>query len=314
MSPTTAAPAPGSATDMRTRFAEVTTALLDEDPATALVLADISAQLFTDALAAHPERAVNVGIREQLLVSAGAGMALTGLRPIVHTFSAFLVERAWEQIKLDFSHQDVGGVLVGVGGSYDWPAGGRTHMAPGDVALLDTLADWTIHVPGHADEAETLLRHAVAGTGRTYLRLSAMHNGRARPVEPGRLGVVRHGARATVVAVGPTLDDVLSATDGLDVGVLYATTVRPFDAETLRREATTTGASTDVVVVEPYLAGTSTPVVSDALHDVPHRVLALGVGGDELRRYGSAREHHRAHGLDAVGLRTSIEAFLRPAR
>ncbi|MGH3356109.1 MAG: hypothetical protein ACRDOJ_09435, partial [Nocardioidaceae bacterium] len=238
-------------------------------------------------------------------VSAGAGLAMTGLRPIVHTFNAFLVERAFEQVKLDFSHQDVGGVLVGVGGSYDWPAGGRTHMGPGDVALLDTLPDWTIHVPGHADEAELLLRHAAAGTGRHYLRLTGHSNDMTRPVGSGRLHVVRRGARATVIAVGPVLDDVLSATRERDVTVLYATTVRPFDAPTLR--AVLSGP--DVVLVEPYLAGTSTRVVADALHDVPHRTLALGVG-DELRRYGHPKEHQREHGLDVAGLRSSIDAFL----
>lgn len=294
------------ATDMRSRFADTVTSLLDEDASTALVLADISMQLFPDALRRHPERVVNVGIREQLLVSAGAGMALTGIRPIVHTFNAFLVERAFEQVKLDFSHQDVGGVLVGVGGSYDWPAGGRTHMGPGDVALLDTLPGWTIHVPGHPDEAETLLRHAVAGSGRVYVRLSGERNRDPLPVRPDRFHVVRRGSGATVLAVGPTLDDVLAATRDLDVTVLYASTVRPFDAATLR----STLVGTEVVLVEPYLAGTSTRLVADALGDVTHRTLALGVGAEELRRYGRPDQHRAAHGLDPSGLRASIARFL----
>ena len=92
---------------------------------------------------------INVGIREQLLVNVGAGLALTGMRPIVHTFGSFLVERAFEQVKLGFGHQDVGGVLVGAGGSFDAPGAGRTHQSPGDVALMDTLPGVQIHAPRH---------------------------------------------------------------------------------------------------------------------------------------------------------------------
>ena len=76
------------------------TDLLDEDLSTALVWAEISAGFFGDAVRRHPDRVVNVGIREQLLVNVGAGLALTGMRPIVHTFGTFLVERAFEQVKL----------------------------------------------------------------------------------------------------------------------------------------------------------------------------------------------------------------------
>ncbi|UZI27258.1 transketolase family protein [Streptomyces sp. VB1] len=297
---------------MRDRFISTASRLLDEEPRLAVVLADISADGFAPARRAHPDRVINVGIREQLLVGAGAGMALTGMRPIVHTFASFLVERPFEQVKLDFGHQGVGGILVSAGGSYDWPAGGFTHMSPGDVALLDTLDGWTVHVPGHPDEAEALLRESVAGDDRVYVRLSLQANREALPVS-GTAGftVVREGRRGTVIAVGPMLDNVLAATEGLDVTVLYATTVRPFDAAGVRRAA---GAATtaDVVIVEPYLAGTSATAAGEALIDLPHRVLGLGVGRAELRRYGQLEEHLAAHGLDPQGLRKRITGFLHP--
>lgn len=297
---------------MRDRFISTASRLLDEESRLAVVLADISADGFAPARRAHPDRVINVGIREQLLVGAGAGMALTGMRPIVHTFAGFLVERPFEQVKLDFGHQGVGGILVSAGGSYDWPAGGFTHMSPGDVALLDTLDGWTVHVPGHPDEAEALLRESVVGDDRVYVRLSLQANREALPVS-GTAGftVVREGRRGTVIAVGPLLDNVLAATEGLDVTVLYATTVRPFDAAGVRRAA---GAATtaDVVIVEPYLAGTSATAAGEALIDLPHRVLGLGVGRAELRRYGQLEEHVAAHGLDPQGLRKRITAFLHP--
>ncbi|MFJ2961467.1 transketolase family protein [Streptomyces collinus] len=297
---------------MRDRFAPVVSRLLDEDPRVAVVLAAIGTDGFAGAARRHPNRVVDVGIREQLLVGAAAGLALTGLRPVVHTFASFLVERPFEQVKLDLGHQDAGAVLVSAAASFDWPAGGYTHMAPGDVALLDTLDDWTVHVPGHPDEAETLLRHAVAaGDDKVYVRLSVQSNGRALPVDGERFRTVREGRSGVVVAVGPMLDAVLAATEGLDVTVLYATTVRPFDGAALRWATETAG--TDVVLVEPYLAGTSTAAANDALADVPHRVLGLGVGRRELRRYGQLEEHVAAHGLDARSLRERIGGFFGAA-
>jgi transketolase len=94
------------------------------------------------------------------------------------------------------------------------------------------------------------------------------------------------------------------------VSVLYANTVRPFDGTTLRAVL----GSAEVVLVEPYLAGTSSRLVSDVLSDVPHRLLALGVRSEELRRYGTPREHLAAHGLDAAGLRASVDRFLERAQ
>jgi transketolase len=292
--------------DMRTAFAHTATDLLAEDESVAVVLADISVQFFTEAALLHPDRVVNVGIREQLAVNVGAGMALTGMRPIVHTFASFLVERSFEQIKLGFSHQDVGGVLVSAGASYDISDGGRTHQSPGDVALIDTLPDWDIHVPGHPDELIALLRQAVAGDGRAYIRTTSDRNRTAHEV--GRMSVLRRGSRGTVVAVGPMLDNVLAATEALDLTVLYASTVRPFDSRAL---AETLGFA-DVILVEPYLEGTSARVVDEALRHVPHRLLSLGVPHAELRAYGSPREHERAHALDAAGIRRSITDFLTP--
>ncbi|MFB7664636.1 transketolase family protein [Kitasatospora sp. NPDC056138] len=294
---------------MRERFFDVTGDLLDHDPRIALLLADISADPFAEAARRHPDRVVNVGIREQLLIGAAGGMALTGMRPIAHTFASFLVERPFEQVKLDLEHQGVGAVLVSAAGSYDWPAGGRTHMAPGDIALLDTLPDWTVHVPGHPDEAETLLRHAAAdGDRKVYVRLSNHRNATARPVTPGRFLTVREGRGGVVLAVGPMLDAVLDATEGLDVTVLYAATVRPFDAAGLRAAL---GERPDVVLVEPYLAGTSANEAHEALADRAHRVLGLGVPREEHRHYGSVPEHLAAYGLDAGGLRERITAYLR---
>ncbi len=296
---------------MRERFAAVATELLDEDDRVALVLADIGHSRFveTGAVGRHPERVINVGIREQLMIGVAAGLALEGMRPIVHSYAPFLIERPFEQIKLDLGHQDVGAVLVSVGASYDAAGEGRTHQAPEDVAVLATLPGWHIDVPGHPDEVEMLLRHAVACAGRHYLRLSDESNPEPIVKRSGAIEVVRRVAQPAAVAVGigPALDPLLAATADLAVTVLYAATVRPFDRRTLHAA---TGSVSDVVLVEPYLAGVSTAEVTAALADRPHRVLGLGVTEPELRRYGTPAEHRRAHGLDRNGVRNSILEFI----
>ncbi|MBA2633168.1 MAG: transketolase [Chloroflexi bacterium] len=295
-----------TADTMRDRFAQVTSGLLEDDPRLAVVLADIGGSGFADAKAHHPERIINVGIREQLMISVASGLALSGLRPIAHSYTPFLIERPFEQVKLDLAHQGVGAILVSVGASYDASDSGRTHQAPEDVALLSTLPDWTIHVPGHPDEAEALLRDAVAGDGNVYLRLSAQANADPMPIEPDRFHVVRRGSRGTVIAVGPMLDRVLEASAELDVTVLYATTVRPFDDETLRAEVH----APTVVLVEPYLQGTSAMWVSEALRDQAHRLLSIGVRRMEHRHYGTPEQHDVAHCLDGASLRHRIGRFL----
>lgn len=297
-------------TSMRDTFHVSTTQLLDADPRLAVVLADIGASRFREAQERHPERVINVGIREQLMIGVAAGLSLTGLRPIVHSYASFLVERPFEMLKVDLSHNEAGAVLVSIGASYDASHEGRTHQAPEDVALLATLPGWEIYVPGHRREATGLLRHAAAGDGRAYLRLSESANRAARPIRPGALDVVRRGRDLTIVAVGPMLDRTLDALDGIgfDATVLYATTVLPFDTDTLLAEA-----GEEVVFVEPYLEGTTATIVAAALADRPRVVRSIGVPRGEHRRYGTPDDHERAHGLDVAGLRERLGRRAPPA-
>ena len=291
---------------MRERFYATAAELVDDDERIAVVLADIGVSGMSDALRAHPDRVINVGIREQLMIAVAGGLALTGFRPIVHSYAPFVVERPFEMLKLDLGHIDVGAVLVSVGASYDTAANGRTHQTPEDVALVATLPGWRIYVPGHPAEADALLRAAARTDERVYLRLSEQSNQLARPIAPGRLHVERRGAAATVIAAGPLLDATLEATADMDVTVLYMTTARPFDAATLRASL----AGDLVVLVEPYLTATSSAEVATALADVPHRLAAIGVPNVEHRKYGTWQEHNVAHGLDARGIRAGIRRAL----
>jgi transketolase len=276
---------------MRARFYELAAEALERDPRVAVVLAEIGA----GSVPSHPRR-FNVGIREQLMIGVAAGLALEGYRPVVHSYTPFLVERPYEQLKLDLGHQDVGAVLVSTGASYDASAEGRTHQAPEDVALLAALPGWTIHVPGHVDELERAFAVALRTDDRVYIRMSDETN--PAPVTGDGLVVLRPG-EPLVVAVGPTLAPTLEATADLDVGVAYLSTVRPFPYDAFE------GVSS-VVLVEPYLVGTSTHEVTKAIGHRPHRLLALGIPNAEFRHYGDPEEHRAAHGLDARGIRARL--------
>jgi transketolase len=279
---------------MRQRFYDLTAEALEQDERVWAVFADIGVA----ELPQHP-RLVNVGIREQLLIGVAAGLALEGKRPVAHSYAPFLVERPWEQIKLDLNHNDASAILVSNGASYDSSRSGRTHQAPEDVALLATLPDWRIEVPGHPDEFERAYARALRSDERVYIRTTEEEN--HAPVNGDGLVVLRAGS-PLVVAVGPTLSPVLEATAGLDVGVAYLTTVRPFPSEAFADVD-------DVVLVEPYLAGTSAHEVTKAIGHRPHRLLSLGIERPELRKYGTPEQHRAAHGLDAAGIRRSLERF-----
>lgn len=297
---------------MRERFVQVTTQLLADDDRLALVLADLSADMFAEAGRTWPLRVLNVGIREQLLVSVAGGLALAGMRPIAHSFAPFLIERPFEQIKLDLNHQGVGAVLVSAGASYDIASGGRSHQCPADVALLDTLPDWTVHVPGHPDEAEAQLRAEASREGLAYLRLSNQCNAHFYATDVGTFPRFRHlkvGTQGVIIVVGPLADAALAALHDVDVTVLYASTVRPFDHRTLRAEVLRQ-ANARIVLVEPYLQGTSLSQVSRTFEDTPHRAIGLGVAQEELRSYGRAEQHAIAHGLDSGGIRRRVLTFL----
>jgi len=289
-------------TDMRSRAAETVCELFQEDPRLAVVLAEISVERFAAALDHDASRAVNVGIMEQTMVGVAAGFAMEGFHPVVHTIAPFVAERALEQLKLDFGNQGLGGLVITVGGSYDYASEGTTHHSPGDVQAVLTIPGVEVLVPGTGEEAARLIRQTYDDGRLTYLRTQMTANTRTRDVQAGRISVERRGDGPTVIAVGPMLDRTLAALADTDATVLYATTVAPFDAAGLRAAMT----GDEVVVVEPTFAGTLAPLVAEALSDRSVRLRSVGVPRRVIREYGTPEQLDAVVALDTEGIRSQL--------
>jgi len=294
---------------MRERMGKVVCDLIESDPKTALVLADISTDYFRDAYEKFPDRVINLGIMEQSMVSLAAGFALEGFHPIVHSIAPFLVERPYEQIKDDFCYQGLGGSFISIGASYDYGTDGMTHQGAGDVPILKSLPRMQICVPGTADEFETLLRQTYSNGSPTYIRTSAQKNGASRDVSFGKLYIEREGKHGIVLAVGPMLDRTLAAVEDMDLTVLYATTITPFDEGTLRNVVAK--GSTDVILVEPYYEGVLVHDIARALPTKPVRIKSIGIPRQILDRYGPPERHDQEVGLGIDGIRSQIVHFLK---
>lgn len=288
---------------MRKQFVTTTERLLDEDPRIVVLLGDIGVFAFRNAFKKYPQRVINIGILEQATVSVAAGLAKEGFIPLFHSIAPFVVERAFEQIKVDFGYQSLGGNFVSVGGSYDYAALGCSHHCPGDVSLMQAVPGMEIIVPGHPAELDALMSQTYASGHPTYYRLSERSNRDTRAVTFGKAEVVCNGSGPTVVTVGPFLDRVIEALDGTDATILYYTTVSPFDAVTLRQHA----GDGRILCVEPFYEGTLAASVMQALHGRRIALSSMGVPRQFLTSYGNADYHDRSCGLLAPDIRARFD-------
>ena len=269
---------------MRRQFVKTVTDILEKDERVVLLLGDIGVHGFREAFDRFPKRVYNVGILEQATIGLAAGLALDGMIPIVHTIAPFLVERAFEQLKLDFGYQKLGGNFVSVGASYDYASLGASHHCPGDVALLKTIPGMEVWIPGHPEEFDKWFRKHYDNGKPTYYRLSERSN--MYPYD-SILPVGGRG-RGTVMAIGPMFDVTRTACRGLDgVQVLYSADVTSFRCQGI-----------DIAVM-PFYEG--------SLHEF--KGLSIGVPRKFLTHYGTAAEHDEACGLTAPAIRERIKEY-----
>jgi len=153
---------------MRRQFGKTLTKLAREDKSIILIVADIGYGIFNDFRKEHPDRFFNLGICEQSIIGVAAGAALQGLKPWVYTITPFLIERPFEQIKLDIDQQKTNVNLVGFA---DYPSLGPTHSELNDKKLMKLMKNIKSFYPKNGSETEVLIKKTHKIKGPTFLSL-----------------------------------------------------------------------------------------------------------------------------------------------
>jgi len=291
---------------MRKQFVKTIENILKNDNKTVLLLGDIGVFGFRNSFKEFPDRVYNIGILEQSTIGLSAGLSKTGLIPIFHTIAPFLVERAYEQLKIDFGYQNINGNFVTVGSSYDYAALGSTHHCPADVPILKNIPNMQIIVPGTSKEFDILFNQTYNNGSPTYYRLSEYENKNNVDVEFGKANIIKKGDKVTIICVGNTLDVTIDSTKDLDCTILYYTTIEPFDFETLKQNF-----NKNIILIEPYYEGCLNYEINKVFSDKKFSVLNIGVPRKFLTNYGSKEEHDIALNLDIISLTKKITDYVQ---
>ena len=153
---------------MRRRFGKVITDLADRDERIIILVGDIGYRVFDEFRDKYPDRFINLGICEQSMIGVSAGMALEGLKPWVYTITPFLIERPFEQIKLDINQQNANVKLIGFA---DYSTLGPTHRELNGKDLMQLFSNITSYFPKDGDETESMMYKAYEKNGPAFISL-----------------------------------------------------------------------------------------------------------------------------------------------
>lgn len=153
---------------MRREFGKLINQLAKKDNKIVLLVGDIGYGIFDEFRKEHPKRFFNLGICEQSLISTASGMSLGGLKPWVYTITPFLIERPFEQIKLDINQQNVNVKLVGFA---DYPNLGPTHSETDARKIMSLFKNITSYFPKDSYETQKSIMKAYKKIGPNFISL-----------------------------------------------------------------------------------------------------------------------------------------------
>jgi transketolase len=286
---------------MRKQLIKSVENLLDINPKTVLLLGDIGVFGFRNSFKKYPNRVYNIGILEQSTIGLAAGLSKIGLIPFVHTISPFIVERALEQLKIDFGYQNLNGNFLGIGASYDYSALGATHHCPSDISILQNIPNMQIIIPGSSSELDYLLNSNYNNGQPTYYKLAEYENINQVNVMVDKASIIKTGKLATVICFGNMLDSVLESTKDLDVTVLYYTTIKPFDNKILYDNF-----NEKIILIEQFYEGSMNYQINKSLIDKKYSIYNIGIRHEFLDKNGSKQDIDNYLGMDTQSIKEKI--------
>lgn len=276
----------GTAKATRVAYGEVLLELGKKRQDIVVLDADLSGSTNTGKFGkAFPDRFFNIGISEQDMMGTAAGLSLAGKLPFASTFAIFATGRAWEQVRQTICYSNLNVKIVATHGGITVGEDGASHQSVEDLTLMRVLPNMTIIVPADAKETEEVIEVISDEYGPTYVRL-----GRAKvPVimpedyrfNIGKAYIFHIGKDANIISCGIMVEKALKASerlknDGLDVGVINMSTIKPIDEETIISVAKTSRA---IVTAEEHsiIGGLGSAVTEVLSEKYPIPVKRIGI-------------------------------------
>ena len=270
---------------------------------------------------AHPDRFFDVGIAEQHAVTAAAGMAAAGMKPVTAIYSTFM-QRAYDSILHDICMQKLHVTMcldrAGLVGD-----DGYTHHGVFDYAYLRSIPNMTIMAPKDENELRHMLKTALRFNGPISVRYPRGSGVGVDITEPmhelpiGKAEVLREGKELCFWAIGSMVQSAVQAADklkeqGIDAGVVNMRFAKPLDKDLLIEHAKRYGKI--VTLEEGVLAGGVGSEVLEILDDAgllqQCAVLRLGIP-DEFVTHGDKKLLFRDLGLDTDAIVQKAAAFVK---
>ncbi|HYC85649.1 MAG TPA: transketolase C-terminal domain-containing protein [Chryseosolibacter sp.] len=231
---------------MRNAFADEITKLAAEDPRIVLLSGDIGNKLFDRFKEVAPTRFFNCGVAEANMMGVAAGLALSGLRPVVYTITPFTTTRCYEQIRVDACYHSAPVVIVGTGSGLSYAELGPTHHSLEDLAILRVLPGMTVLAPCDQIELRTLLRLAFHHDGPVYMRIGKKGEPilnkelASTSITIGQAVTLRDGDHVCLIVAGPIASEAIGAAEllaakGITARIESFHTIKPLDEKRLDR-------------------------------------------------------------------------------